>query len=244
MALASADGFILLETDSGLGRPAPGGHRPVADVRIRAGPDGAGRNLKGRRNGPRCRRAPGPRSPVSAGGSCPHWADDLKIGYSLINARSETAACKPAFRGAFRDRRCLILTDGFYEWHPCSRSPTSRRRQTACHRGAGCSTAAFGRRASETPVSPVLTTDANDLMRPVHDRMPVIRDPGNFDRWLDPTLHMPADVQPFLTPYPAEWFQAIPGQQACISARTPRVPDDRRASYALSVRMSSPEVKR
>jgi putative SOS response-associated peptidase YedK len=145
-------------------------------------------------------------------GLVPHWADDIKIGYSLINARSETAADKPAFRKAFRDRRCLILTDGFYEWQKLE----DRKQPYYIRRRDGKPFAFAGLWESwskgETPVQSctILTTDANDLMRPLHDRMPVILDPGNFDRWLDPTVNKPAEVQPLLAPCPADWLQAIP----------------------------------
>jgi putative SOS response-associated peptidase YedK len=145
-------------------------------------------------------------------GLVPHWADDLKIGYSLINARSETAASKPAFRSAFRDRRCLILTDGFYEW----RKLEDRKQPYHIRRRDGKPFAFAGLwenwSKGEAPVQSctILTTDANDLMRPLHDRMPVILDPGNFDPWLDPTVNKPAEVQPLLAPCPAEWLEAIP----------------------------------
>jgi putative SOS response-associated peptidase YedK len=145
-------------------------------------------------------------------GLVPHWADDLKIGYSLINARSETAASKPAFRDAFRDRRCLILADGFYEWQKLD----GRKQPHHIRRKDGKPFAFAGLwerwRKGDQPVESctILTTDANELMRPLHDRMPVILDTSHFDRWLDPTMHAPAEVQTLLGPCPAGWLQAIP----------------------------------
>jgi len=158
---------------------------------------------------PQCAR---PEAASFRWGLVPHWADDLKIGYSLINARSETAASKPAFRSAFRERRCLILADGFYEWQKLE----GRKQPYQIRRRDGKPFAFAGLWESwskgETPVQSctILTTDANDLMRPLHDRMPVILDPGNFDRWLDPTVNKPAEIQPLLAPCPADWLQAIP----------------------------------
>jgi len=145
-------------------------------------------------------------------GLVPHWADDIKIGYSLINARSETAASKPAFREPFRDRRCLILADGLYEWQKRdgAKQPYHIRRKDG-------KPFAFGGlwdrwRKGDQPVEScmILTTDANELMRPLHDRMPVILDPGNFDHWLEPTLKEPAEIQPFLAPCPADCLEAVP----------------------------------
>jgi putative SOS response-associated peptidase YedK len=154
----------------------------------------------------------GPEVAALRWGLVPHWADDIKIGYRLINARSETAAEKPAFRKAFRDRRCLILSDGFYEWQKLE----GRKQPYYIRRRDGKPFAFAGLwenwSKGEAPVQSctILTTDANELMRPLHDRMPVILDPGDFDRWLDPTVNKPDEVQPLLTPCPADWLQAIP----------------------------------
>jgi len=145
-------------------------------------------------------------------GLVPHWADDIKVGYSLINARSESAADKPAFRDAFRRRRCLILADGFYEWQKLD----GRKQPYHIHRRDGKPFAFAGLwerwNRGEQPLETctILTTDANDLMRPLHDRMPVMLDPGDFERWLDPTVDRPAEFQPFLKPCPEDWLQATP----------------------------------
>jgi putative SOS response-associated peptidase YedK len=145
-------------------------------------------------------------------GLVPYWADDIKIGYSLINARSETAASKPAFRDPFRDRRCLILADGFYEWQKLD----GRKQPYHIRRRDGKPFAFAGVwdrwRKGDEPVESctILTTDANELMRPLHDRMPVILDPAQFERWLDPALHKAEEVQPLLAPCPPDWLQTIP----------------------------------
>jgi putative SOS response-associated peptidase YedK len=138
----------------------------------------------------------------------PHWADDPKVGYSLINARAETAATKPAFRTAFRQSRCLILADGFYEWQKVE---GSKQKKPYYIRLKDDKPFAFAGLAAhwtkgETPIDSctIITTDANELMRPIHDRMPVILDPGSFGRWLDPTQHEPDQLQGLLCPFPAK----------------------------------------
>jgi putative SOS response-associated peptidase YedK len=143
-------------------------------------------------------------------GFVPHWSRDPKPA-ALVNARAETAAEKPAFRDAFRRRRCLVPADGFYEWEH-----VGRRKQPYHFRRAGGGLIAFAA-VWDTWASPggpvdgfaVLTTDANEVVRPLHDRMPAILDPDHFAAWLDPREYRPAALLPLLTPYPAaglEWW--------------------------------------
>jgi len=121
-------------------------------------------------------------------GLIPFWADDMKIGARLINARGETVAEKPAFRTAFRKRRCLILADGFYEWQTINRK--KQPYHFARRDGKPFAFAGLWERwdKGETPIESctIITTDANDLVRPLHERMPVILHPQDFERWLDP----------------------------------------------------------
>jgi putative SOS response-associated peptidase YedK len=145
-------------------------------------------------------------------GLIPYWADDPKVGYRMINARVETAASKPAFRLPFRQNRCLILADGFYEWRK-----TDGSKQPYYIRLKDGKPFAFAGLYShwdkgETPVDSctILTTSANDLMQPLHDRMPVILDPRVYAQWLDPTQHQPERLQPLLQPFPSEAMTAIP----------------------------------
>lgn len=119
-------------------------------------------------------------------GLVPSWADDLSISNKLFNARSETASSKPAFRSAFKSRRCLIPVDGFYEWQK-----TGRQKQPMHITRDDGRTFAFAglwerwdRGAVPVESCTILTTDANDLMRPIHDRMPVIIPPEDYERWL------------------------------------------------------------
>ncbi len=139
-------------------------------------------------------------------GLVPPWADDPKIGSSMINARSETAAAKPPFRAAFQQRRCLVPADGFFEW----RSEGKRKLPhhiTLCDGGLFAIAGLWERwrRGGETIEScTLLTTDANDLVRPLHDRMPVILPPEFYDHWLDPQITDPDELQALLRPFPAE----------------------------------------
>ncbi len=145
-------------------------------------------------------------------GLVPGWADDPKISYSLINARAETAATKPAFRAAFKSRRCLILADGFYEWQK-----TGKHKQPYCIRRKDGKPFAFaglweswhpgGEDAVESAT--ILTTEANATMKSIHERMPVILSGADYPRWLDPKTPRD-DLQSLLVPYPLEELSAFP----------------------------------
>lgn len=128
-------------------------------------------------------------------GLVPGWADDPTLGNRLINARSETAASRPAFRNAFRSRRCLVPADGFYEWR---RPAGGKGPKTPFHiRDPGGGPLAFAglwerwRDPSQEDGDPlftftILTRDAPGWMKPLHDRMPVILPPGSWAGWLAP----------------------------------------------------------
>lgn len=139
-------------------------------------------------------------------GLIPSWAKDLSIGAKLINARSETVSEKPSFKSALKQRRCLIVADGFYEWQR-----QDGKKQPYYFRLESGQPFAFAG-LWEHWKSPdgqiinsctILTTEANDLLRPIHDRMPVILNVKNYDLWLDPEVKKPEIVQPLLHPYPA-----------------------------------------
>lgn len=141
-------------------------------------------------------------------GLVPFWADDPAIGHRLVNARSETAAVKPAFRAAFRHRRALMPADLFYEWQVV---PGQKGKQPWCIRlpdGAPFAMAALweqwtpkGAPEAEPLVTcALLTTDPNATMAPIHDRMPVILPPDAWDAWLDPATPGNA-AQALLRPY-------------------------------------------
>jgi putative SOS response-associated peptidase YedK len=137
-------------------------------------------------------------------GLVPRWAKDSGIGNKLINARAETVAEKPSFREAFARRRCLVPLDGFYEW---SRRG-DRKRPFYFHLRDGEPFAVAGLwevwegdgGALETCT--LLTTEANELLAPYHDRMPVILRPEDYGLWLDTEVRRAELLQPLLRPYP------------------------------------------
>lgn len=146
-------------------------------------------------------------------GLIPSWADDAKIGNRLINARADTVASKPAFRSAFKQRRCLVVADGFYEWHACD----GKKQPYLIHRQDNRPFAFAGLwehwrnpEGKEIESCTLITTDANDLMRPIHDRMPVILREEDYDLWLDPTVKDGEQLQSLLHPYLAVDLTATP----------------------------------
>jgi len=122
-------------------------------------------------------------------GLVPGWAEDLRVGSRMINARAERIATAPAFRAAFRRRRCIVPADGFYEWQP--RGKTKQPWLVRAADGAPLALAAVWERFEPAEGEPVesfalVTTEANDALRPIHDRMPVALAPDEVDAWLDP----------------------------------------------------------
>ena len=144
-------------------------------------------------------------------GLIPSWAKEPGIGNRMINARAETIAEKPAFRAAFRRRRCLIPADGFYEWK------TERGRKQpyriALEGGAPFAFAGIWERwegsgeAGAVESCTIITTEANARLMAIHHRMPVILAPGAYEAWLDPATPG-AEAQALLRPAPSEWFTA------------------------------------
>jgi putative SOS response-associated peptidase YedK len=139
-------------------------------------------------------------------GLIPSWAKDPSIGNKMFNARAETIADKPSFREAFKTRRCLIVADGFYEWQKCGRI----RKPLRFSLKSGDPFGIAG--LYETWISPekkpvntctIITTEPNALMRPVHDRMPVIVRKGHEDFWMDPDNRNARELISILKPYPA-----------------------------------------
>ncbi len=144
-------------------------------------------------------------------GLVPSWAEDPAVGNRLINARAETATEKPAFRAAFRRRRCLVPADGFYEWLRRGRLKQPyffHLRDNGIFAFAGLWEAWQGADNSVLESCTVLTTEPNDLMRPIHNRMPVILPPEAYDVWLDPDQQDPATLRALLAPYPSEALEA------------------------------------
>jgi putative SOS response-associated peptidase YedK len=146
-------------------------------------------------------------------GLIPSWAKDPSVGASMINARSETAATKPAFRDALKSRRCLIPADGFFEW-----MRTGKAKQPYCFEVNNGELFAFAglwdrwKDASGKAVETcsILTTTPNAVTAAVHDRVPVILDPDNYDLWLDPGMRDVSAASDLLKPYDARLVRCYP----------------------------------
>lgn len=143
-------------------------------------------------------------------GLIPPWAKDPRQLSTLINARAETAAGKPSFRGAMRHKRCLVPADGFYEW--TGKAGAKQPHLIALRPGsaygdgpmgfAGIWEHWLGADGSEIETMAILTVAANREMGPVHDRMPLILDPKDFDAWLDCSSGSSRDIEALLAPPP------------------------------------------
>ena len=157
-------------------------------------------------------------------GLVPSWAKDSSAAAKMINARSETASTKPAFRDALKSRRCLIPADGFYEW-----MRTGKAKQPYCFEVDDGELFAFAglwdrwKDASGNWIRTcsILTTTPNAVTSAIHDRMPVILDPGNYDLWLDPGMHDMNAVSDMLKPFNARLMRCYP-----ISTRINHVAND------------------
>ncbi len=146
-------------------------------------------------------------------GLIPHWADDPSIGNRLINARSETAASKPAFRGAFRRRRCLIPADGFFEWQRVDgrKQPYHLRfrdRRVFALAGLWERWSGSGSPGALDSCT-ILTTSPNAAVAPIHDRMPVILLAKAWSTWMSRDELPEDDLQALLCPYPGDDLEAV-----------------------------------
>lgn len=144
-------------------------------------------------------------------GLIPFWAKDHKIGYRMINAVGETAATKPAFRAAFKKRRCLVLADGFYEWKKVADGKvpmyiSAKSREPFAMAGLW---EIWKDPSGELAHScTIITTSPNSLMEPIHNRMPVILPKEAEATWIDPELEDPGALNSLLIPYGADDMEA------------------------------------
>ena len=137
-------------------------------------------------------------------GLIPSWAKDPSVGNRMINARSETAATKPSFRSAFRRRRCLLPASGFFEWRKeaAGKQPYYiLRKDEGLLAFAGLWERWISKDGEVVESCTILTTEANQTLRPLHDRMPVILDPEDFDLWLDPNTSGDPRLHALQRPY-------------------------------------------
>ncbi len=176
----------------------------------------------------------GPELVMLRWGLVPYWAEDPKGGYKMINARSETVDRLPAFREAYRRRRCLIPADGFYEWQKFgdAKQPMLIRRQDRQPFAFAGLWERWRPKAGGDPIEScaILTTIASRALASIHQRMPVILAPDAYDQWLDQS----ADPRPLLRPAPEDWLTAQPvsprinsprfDDPECITAPTAALP--------------------
>ena len=146
-------------------------------------------------------------------GLVPSWSKDPKMGNRMINARSETAAEKPAFRAAFKRRRCLIPATGFFEWQKrgSGKQPMFiHLKDAAVFAFAGLWEVWYSPEGDELRTTTILTTEPNELMADIHNRMPVILPRDDYAAWLAPDEQKASDLQPLLKPFDADemarWF--------------------------------------
>ncbi len=145
-------------------------------------------------------------------GLIPSWSKDPKIAQHTFNARGETVAEKPSFRAAFKRRRCIVPMDAFYEWQAVSGEKKKRKLRIASPDGdllavAGLWECWHSPEGEAVETFTVITTAANTLMQPIHDRMPVILGREDWEPWLDPATGNPLLLQSMLKPCPEEWLR-------------------------------------
>lgn len=159
-------------------------------------------------------------------GLIPSWAKDSSVGNRMINARAETVAEKPAFRSALRKRRCLIPADGFYEWQKLGKVKQPVRivlKSREPFAFAGLWETWRSPDGEEIKSCTIITTEANDLLKEVHERMPVILTKEAESVWLDPKIQEPERLIPLLKSYPSNQMEFYPVSRAVNS---PSVDDE------------------
>lgn len=179
-------------------------------------------------------------------GLIPSWSKDAQTQSLLFNARAETAADKPSFRGAMRHHRCLVPATGFYEWRRMGEAKMPyfiRPRDGSPMAFAGIADSWLGADGSEIDTGAILTTSANRLMAGLHDRMPVILSPGDWEEWLDCGNRRPRDVAHLLRPAADDLLEAIP-----VSERANSVANDDEGLIAplaepITVEVAPPDRK-
>jgi putative SOS response-associated peptidase YedK len=147
-------------------------------------------------------------------GLVPFWAKSAAVGAKMINARADTLADKPAFREAFGRRHCLVPMSGFYEWRKlgAGKVPYHVRLLNAEMFAVAGLHEYWPGRDGAAPISSftIITTEANELVRPLHDRMPAILHEADYEAWLAPQDHGKRELAALLAPYPAEEMRAYP----------------------------------
>jgi putative SOS response-associated peptidase YedK len=148
-------------------------------------------------------------------GLIPSWAKDPSIGNRLINARGETIGEKPSFRGGYKYKRCLIMTDGYYEWKSVPGSKTKiphyiHLKTAKPFAFAGLWDEWHSPEGSSIRSCTIITTKPNKLMASIHDRMPVILHSKDYIDWLDPAPRTPESLNRLIAEFPEELMEAFP----------------------------------
>lgn len=157
-------------------------------------------------------------------GLIPEWAKDEKMGYQMLNARSETLADKPAFRKPFERKRCLIPADSFYDWKGTGKHKQPMRimlRSKELFSMAGLYDTWTSPEGVRISTCTVITTESNEMMKDIHERMPVILPRDKEAVWLDRSMKNVGQLRPLLQPYPSELMMAYP-----VSSRVGNVRND------------------
>ena len=163
-------------------------------------------------------------------GLVPSWAKEADIGNRMINARAETLTEKPSFREAFRSRRCIIPATGFYEWQKVEKGAKQPHyfylKETEVFGFAGLWEEWLDKSTGELlETCTIITTEANEVLKPVHERMPVILKVENYDEWLDPKVKDTDKLQNLLVPYAAKEMDEHPVSRSVniVSSDTPEL---------------------
>ena len=188
-------------------------------------------NIAPRQQGPIVRASPegGRELVLMRWGLVPRWSKEPKVSYSTINAMAETVHLKPAYRAAFRRRRCLVPASGWYEWEetPPGRRPWFFKPKAGDLLAFAGIWERWGEGEEAFDSYSVIVTEANELAKPIHQRMPVVLSPEDYDFWLDPAVTEPEALRPLLAPCPSEWLEAHP-----VSARVNSPQNDEPALIA------------
>ena len=153
-------------------------------------------------------------------GLIPSWAKDPKFGYRTINARAETVATKPAFRTAFKRRRCLVASDGFYEWSEANgKQPYYIHMADDAPFGFAGLYEHWEGEGQIIESCTIIVGEPNDMIARIHDRMPCILDPKDYDRWMDTEVTDAEQLLPLLRPHPAGKMALYPVSRKVNSPR-------------------------
>ncbi|ERJ12115.1 SOS response-associated peptidase [Haloplasma contractile] len=159
-------------------------------------------------------------------GFVPFWAKDEKIGYKMINAKSETLASKPSFKHAFKNKRCIILADSFYEWKKDKNGKTPMRislKNRKLFSFAGLWSSYQKEDGTNLYTCTIITTEPNEFMESIHNRMPVILTKEQEKIWLDPYINDEEKLNTVLRPYNSNEMTAYPVSTIVNNARNETV---------------------